>query len=216
MAPEVIELKGASPASDIWSLGCTVIELLTGKPPYSDIANGMSGKVPMQARFIFSPYPVMFRIVEDEIPPIPEECSDGLKDFLRLCFQKDPGKRPTAEMLCEHDWLKKTWGLLNDVRPQDSIPFLRRVSADFNKPETARYLSSIDFSKADSQTADSSRSDVLSSTPQGGISLPGSPLRRNLSSGPVSSWGLDSETSTREHSFIKTIFSKRVWSVCSI
>ena len=43
VAPEVIELKGASPASDIWSLACTVIELLTGRPPYSDIPNGMSG-----------------------------------------------------------------------------------------------------------------------------------------------------------------------------
>lgn len=43
VAPEVIELKGASPASDIWSLGCTVIELLTGRPPYADIPNGLSG-----------------------------------------------------------------------------------------------------------------------------------------------------------------------------
>ena len=45
VAPEVIELKGASQASDIWSLGCTVIELLTGRPPYADIPNGMSGNV---------------------------------------------------------------------------------------------------------------------------------------------------------------------------
>ena len=44
MAPEVIELKGASEKSDIWSLGCTVIELLTGRPPYSEISNSMSGK----------------------------------------------------------------------------------------------------------------------------------------------------------------------------
>lgn len=43
MAPEVIELKGASPKSDIWSLGCTVIELLTGRPPYGEIANTMTG-----------------------------------------------------------------------------------------------------------------------------------------------------------------------------
>jgi serine/threonine protein kinase len=38
MAPEVIEMKGALPASDIWSLGCTVIELIDGRPPYADVS----------------------------------------------------------------------------------------------------------------------------------------------------------------------------------
>ena len=51
VAPEVIELKGASPASDIWSLACTVIELLTGRPPYSDIPNGMSGELSVARSF---------------------------------------------------------------------------------------------------------------------------------------------------------------------
>ncbi|OIW05629.1 hypothetical protein TanjilG_23415 [Lupinus angustifolius] len=37
MAPEVIELSGACAASDIWSLGCTVIELLTCVPLYYDL-----------------------------------------------------------------------------------------------------------------------------------------------------------------------------------
>jgi serine/threonine protein kinase len=44
MAPEVIELKGTSYASDIWSLACTIIELLTGGPPYLDIKLDMSSK----------------------------------------------------------------------------------------------------------------------------------------------------------------------------
>lgn len=96
MAPEVIELKGASYASDIWSLGCTVVELLTGKPPYSEIGNSLA---------------VMFRIVEDPNPPIPEGCSENLRDFLSLCFKKDPKERPTAESLFEHPWLKRSWGL---------------------------------------------------------------------------------------------------------
>ncbi|KAH9016026.1 hypothetical protein EDB85DRAFT_2022677 [Lactarius pseudohatsudake] len=83
MAPEVIELKGASPKSDIWSLGCTDIELLTGRPSYGDIGNAMT---------------VMFRIVEDESPPIPERFSSPLVVFLKECFHKDPS-RPSAETI---------------------------------------------------------------------------------------------------------------------
>ncbi len=65
----MIELQGPSTASDIWSLGCTIIELMTGKPPYADV-------IPMTA---------MFRIVQgnliqtthfiDDSPPLPENIS---------------------------------------------------------------------------------------------------------------------------------------------
>jgi serine/threonine protein kinase len=54
---------------------------------------------------------VMFRIVENEMP-IPEECSEPLKDFLQQCFQKEPLMRPNAELLCEHPWLKNNWDAL--------------------------------------------------------------------------------------------------------
>lgn len=37
MAPEVIEMLGATASSDIWSLGCTIIELLSGKPPHYEM-----------------------------------------------------------------------------------------------------------------------------------------------------------------------------------
>ncbi|PWN34813.1 kinase-like protein, partial [Meira miltonrushii] len=94
MAPEVIELKGASTAADIWSLGCTIIELLTGKPPYGDM-------LAMSA---------MWRIVEDDCPPLPKNISNTLHEFLTHCFQKDPALRPSAAMLCEHAWLRTTWG----------------------------------------------------------------------------------------------------------
>jgi len=116
MAPEVIELKGASTKSDIWSLGCTVIELLTGKPPYADISNSMAGRysfyyIPSDFRLSndISASLVMFRIVEDDGPLIPERCSDMLRNFLEQCFHKDPSLRPSAEMLCEHPWLKHNW-----------------------------------------------------------------------------------------------------------
>ncbi|KAF8524190.1 hypothetical protein JB92DRAFT_2881468 [Gautieria morchelliformis] len=134
MAPEVIELRGASPASDIWSLACTIIELLTGRPPYADVQNGMS---------------VMFRIVEDPMPPIPEGLSEPLQDFLTSCFNKDPAQRPNAEMLFEHPWLKSEWGLYKELRPQDSIPFLRRVSADLQRSDV-RHLTFLEEDGASS------------------------------------------------------------------
>lgn len=59
MAPEVIEQNGASTASDIWSVGCVVVELLEGKPPYGDL-------VPLQA---------LFRIVQDDSMRIPDNAS---------------------------------------------------------------------------------------------------------------------------------------------
>ena len=100
MAPEVIELTGATPASDIWSysfstcaygrsVGCTVIELLEGRPPYHKL----------------DPMPALFRIVNDEHPPLPEGASPAVRDFLLQCFQKDPLFRVSARKLLKHPWI---------------------------------------------------------------------------------------------------------------
>lgn len=75
MAPEVIQMTGnPTTASDIWSLGCTLIELLTGFPPY----------------FELTAMTAIFRMVEDPQPPLPDEMSPELTDFLTSCFKKDP------------------------------------------------------------------------------------------------------------------------------
>ena len=89
VAPEIIELKSVSTAADIWSLGSTIIELITGKPPYADS----------------NPMTALFRIVEDDHPPLPATISDNLKDFLLQCFRKDADKRPTATELLNHPWI---------------------------------------------------------------------------------------------------------------
>ncbi|POS87394.1 cell division control protein-like protein 15 [Erysiphe pulchra] len=89
MAPEIIQLSGATPASDIWSLGCTVIELLEGKPPYYKLA----------------PMPALFAIVNDDHPPLPEGVSPAARDFLIQCFQKDPNLRVSARKLLKHAWI---------------------------------------------------------------------------------------------------------------
>ncbi len=73
---------------DIWSLGCTTIELLTGQPPYFNL-NQMCALV---------------KIVNDPVPPLPEGSSE-LKDFLNKCFQKEPYSRVDASELLKHPWL---------------------------------------------------------------------------------------------------------------
>ena len=94
MAPEVLGGDPVTPACDIWAVGVTAIELLTGKPPYFDM------KFPQ------------YKIVHDEYPPKEtlrkiRKCpaSKGLEAFLRLCLVKNPSRRQSAEILQTNKWL---------------------------------------------------------------------------------------------------------------
>jgi serine/threonine protein kinase len=86
MAPEIILLSGASQTSDIWSVGCTVIELLQGKPPYHHLAA----------------MPALFAIVNDDHPPLPEGVSPvgSSSDSFEVCVSTDRCPRPAAISLC--------------------------------------------------------------------------------------------------------------------
>jgi serine/threonine protein kinase len=98
MAPEVISMTGHTGRSDIWSLGCTLLELITGHPPYWDLD---------QMRAVFC-------IVQDDRPPIPADITGDLYRFLHRCFIKDPEKRASARELLSHPFI------LNAKLPQTS------------------------------------------------------------------------------------------------
>ncbi|TCD65509.1 hypothetical protein EIP91_002557 [Steccherinum ochraceum] len=104
MAPEVIEQSGATTSSDIWSVGCTVIELLEGKPPYH----------------FLDPMPALFRIVQDDCPPIPDGASPIVKDFLYHCFQKDCNLRISAKKLLKHPWMVSARRQMGAMQSQGS------------------------------------------------------------------------------------------------
>ncbi|TDL20391.1 kinase-like protein, partial [Rickenella mellea] len=196
MAPEVIELKGASPASDIWSLACTIIELLTGKPPYSDVGNSMT---------------VMFRVVEEDMPPIPEECSESLKDFLRSCFQKDPSMRPDIEQLYEHKWLKHNNDWKQALRSQESIPFLRRVTADLERSKVASAALDVDpFGKTTNVNLDAAdRWPDIEPYERPLEGLQGPSGRRKPAVARLSDGMKAGPSKARRHSFVKATFDKR-------
>ncbi|KAM4121829.1 hypothetical protein ACB094_01G035200 [Castanea mollissima] len=99
MAPEVMQAalnKDANPnlalAVDIWSLGCTIIEMLNGKPPWSDFTGPQA----------------MFKVL-NRTPPIPETLSSEGKDFLHCCFRRNPAERPTAMKLLEHPFVRNLY-----------------------------------------------------------------------------------------------------------
>jgi serine/threonine protein kinase len=59
VAPEVADNGSIGLPADIWSLGCSVIELLTGEPPYSSLSNSQA----------------LCKIVDDDYPPLPSGLS---------------------------------------------------------------------------------------------------------------------------------------------
>ncbi|KAL3722122.1 hypothetical protein ACJRO7_034477 [Eucalyptus globulus] len=93
MAPESVNCNEYEPPSDVWALGCAVVEMATGRPAWGSRAESNA-------------YALMIRIgVGDEIPEIPEGLSEQGKDFLMKCFAKNPKKRWTAHMLLKHPFL---------------------------------------------------------------------------------------------------------------
>eukprot|EP01083_Nonionella_stella_P267641 904201_1 len=81
--------------SDIWSLGITVIEMATGKPPHSTDPNA-------------NVFKVLYTIAHAAAPQLPHDqnWSDEFRDFVRLCLIKDHNQRPIAEDLLQHRWIQ--------------------------------------------------------------------------------------------------------------
>ncbi|KAG5181874.1 ha-tagged protein kinase, partial [Tribonema minus] len=93
MAPEVI--RGQQMASgwfkaDVWSVGCTVVEMLTGRMPWPNISNPMAA---------------MYRIANGEKPPLDRDISPEASAFVDSCCSADPMQRKSVDQLMQSAFL---------------------------------------------------------------------------------------------------------------
>lgn len=77
--------------TDIWSFGCTVLEMLNTEPPYRHL----------------SVYKAMTKIVNEGIvPSFPPNTSSHCVLFTKMCIKKNPKSRPSAKELCQQKFIQ--------------------------------------------------------------------------------------------------------------
>ena len=94
MSPERYDGVGYTYTGDVWSLGITLIESITGAYPYEKM-NGF--------------FEQMNSIQVQESPNVPDNqfYSQELRDFISRCLIKDPKERATTHELLAHPWILK-------------------------------------------------------------------------------------------------------------
>lgn len=90
MSPECLTGNKYGWETDIWSLGCTLLEMLNTEPPYGQysLAAAMSS--------------IVNRIL---IPTFPPGTTNHCMEFVKVCLQKEPRHRPSAKDLLDYKFI---------------------------------------------------------------------------------------------------------------
>ncbi|KAJ6493834.1 kinase-like domain-containing protein [Mycena vulgaris] len=116
MAPEVVKQSGHTCKADIWSVGCLVVEMLTGEHPWAPFT---------QLQAIYKGRCTSFyshHIGSSAKPTIPSDISSDAQDFLLRTFELDHEARPSAAELLQHAWVfKKPLGNVSKKAPTTEV-----------------------------------------------------------------------------------------------
>jgi serine/threonine protein kinase len=126
MSPEVLSCA-ALPASDIWSLGVTTYQLLTGKMPFNDLENPTAPRTCVVYKSIFTNEPKMEGKRWEGLSP-------ESKDFVKMLLRTDPLDRPGILNVLGHPWLdgnveERHSGPVFDQKKKNSIINYTEISA---------------------------------------------------------------------------------------
>ncbi|ETV91459.1 STE/STE11 protein kinase [Aphanomyces invadans] len=95
MAPEVIKQQAHDTKADIWSLGCTLLKMLTGVPLWKDLKFQTQVALFYHIANLTSP------------PPLPPCLTDLSKSFVLACLQIPPDDRWSADQLLRHPFIRQ-------------------------------------------------------------------------------------------------------------
>ena len=87
MAPEILQGKEYSMASDIYSFGMIMWELMTGRMPFWNQNNDLE---------------LIIKIIRNFRPPIIKNTPKGYAKLMKECWDPDPNKRPTAFVIIKN------------------------------------------------------------------------------------------------------------------
>ncbi|KAJ7985266.1 hypothetical protein DPEC_G00350290 [Dallia pectoralis] len=139
MAPEIIDQgpRGYGKPADIWSLGCTIIEMATGKPPFHELG---------------SPQAAMFKVGMFKIhPEVPECMSDEAKACIMTCFTPDPDNRATASELLKNSFLRSR----RKTKPQ-TVALPKEAGDTYQRSMSVPVLISVTDTSQDTERIDMS------------------------------------------------------------